>query len=294
MIMNTVKKAVIPCAGYGTRFLPATKAIPKEMLPIVDVPTLHYIVKEVVDSGITDIMIVTSKNKPELEKYFDRNVDLEQVLARSGKTEEIDLLRKISDMANISYVRQQEMKGAGDAVLLCKNFVGNEPFALLYGDDLMYSDVPVTKQLINAYQTTGKCIVGVQAIDRSLVHLYGVVEPGANKGKYTEIKSFVEKPTIGTEPSNLASLGRYVLTSEVFEVLESIREQIEKSKSQTELYVTDAIDVVARTTGAYAYEFDGKRYDIGNKMGYLKAVTEFALRSPLGKEYEQYLKTIIK
>lgn len=289
--MNKVKKAVIPAAGFGTRFLPVTKAVPKEMLNIVDTPALHHIVKEVLDSGIEDILIITGRSKRAMEDYFDRAPELEYLLRSAGKTVALEMVDDISGMANICYMRQKEMKGSGQAILLAKAFVGNEPFAVLFGDDLVYNEgAPATAQLCEAYERTGTCILGVQRVPLSEVHKYGVVAPGATKGRYTEVKGFVEKPKTEDAPSNLVSVGRYVLTPEVFDMLEAI-----KTEEGKELYITDAIDRITRTTGVYAYEFEGTRYDTGDKLGYMKAVTEYALRHPELKDgYLSYLKELVK
>ncbi len=287
--MQKVRKAVIPAAGFGTRFLPETKAVPKEMMPIVDTPALQLIVEEVVESGIDNVLIITSGRKRCMEDHFDKCAELENLLKKAGKTAELQMCERIENMANFSFIRQKEMKGSGQAIGLAREFVGNEPFAVLYGDDLMYSPKnPVTGQLIKAYETTGTSILGVQRVDMSEVYKYGVIKPGAQKGKYTEVKGFGEKPPVEEAPSNLVSMGRYVLTPEVFE-------QLDKSEysSNGELYLTTAIEKMIYTSGVYAYEFDGIRYDTGDKLGYLKATVEYALRDEkLGKPFREYLETI--
>ena len=282
-----VKKAIIPVAGFGTRFLPATKAMAKEILPIVDTPTIHYIVKEIVDSGIQDILLITSRSKKAVEDYFDRAPELEMILSSAHKDRDLQLVKEIASMANVVCVRQQEMKGSADAVMKARSFTGNEPFAMLYGDDLIVNkEVPCTAQLIHAYDTTGKTIVGVQKVRDEDVSKYGICKVGMTKGRYSEMLGFVEKPTLAEAPSRLASMGRYVLTSEIYDRILQLKPQPGK-----ELYVTDAIDAIARDGGVFAYEFEGLRYDIGDKLGFLKATVDFALERPeLREEFLNYLR----
>ena len=284
-----IKKAVIPAAGFGTRFLPATKAIPKEMLPIVDTPTLQYVVEEAVNSGITEILIILGKNKKCIEDHFDRSVELEQLLERTKKHEYLKQVRDISNMAHIYYVRQKEMNGSGMAVLEAEAFVGNEPFAVLYGDDIIYNpQKPCLKQLIEAYDTTGKIILGCQDVPKEEASKYGIIKPGASKGKYTEVIKLVEKPKIEELPSTLASIGRYILTPDVFDILKHT-----PAMPNGEVCLTDAIQTIADTTGAYAYTFDGRRYDVGDKLGYIQATVEYGLRDEKLKEgLKQYLKSL--
>lgn len=272
--MTKIKKAVIPAAGFGTRFLPATKAIPKEMLPIVDTPTLQYVVEEAVKSGITDILIILGKNKKCIEDHFDISVELEQLLIRTKKDEYLKQVREISNMAHIYYVRQKEMNGSGMAVLEAEAFVGNEPFAVLYGDDIIYNpQKPCLKQLIDAYDTTGKIILGCQNVPEDEASKYGIIKPGATKGKYTEVIKLVEKPDRDKLPSTLASIGRYILTPDIFEILRNT-----PAMPNGEVCLTDAIQTIADSTGAYAYTFDGRRYDVGDKLGYIQATVEYGLR----------------
>ena len=287
--MQKVRKAVIPAAGFGTRFLPETKAIPKEMMPIVDTPALQLVVQEVVDSGIDNILIITSGRKRSIEDHFDKSAELENLLKKAGKTVELEMCDRIENMANFTFIRQKEMKGSGQAIQLAREFAAGEPFAVLYGDDLMYSpEKAVTKQLVEAYEKTGTTILGVQSVDKSEVCKYGVIKPGAIKGRYTEVKGFVEKPPVEEAPSNLVSMGRYVLTPEVFEQLEQ-----SEYAPNGELYLTTAIERMIHTSGVYAYEFEGIRYDTGDKLGYLKAIVEYALRDEkLQKPFSDYLKTI--
>lgn len=288
--MQKVTKVVIPAAGFGTRFLPATKSLPKEMFPIVDTPTLQYVVEEAVKSGITDVLIILGKNKKCIEDHFDYAVELENLLAKAGKNAEIKVVRDIADMANFHYIRQKEMKGSGHAILLAKAFVGNEPFGVIYGDDVVYNpNSPALSQLIKAYETTGKTIVGCQNVPREEATKYGVVQPGLVKGRYTEIKGFVEKPPIDKLPSTLASMGRYVLTPDIFDILETT-----PPSPSGEIYLTDAILTLANTSGAYAYDFEGKRYDVGDKVGYIEASIEYGLRDDtINAKLKDYLKKIV-
>lgn len=288
--MQKVTKVVIPAAGFGTRFLPATKSLPKEMFPIVDTPTLQYVVEEAVKSGITDVLIILGKNKKCIEDHFDYAVELENLLAKAGKNAEIKVVRDIADMANFHYIRQKEMKGSGHAILLAKAFVGNEPFGVIYGDDVVYNpSSPALSQLIKAYETTGKTIVGCQNVPREEAIKYGVVQPGLVKGRYTEIKGFVEKPPIDKLPSTLASMGRYVLTPDIFDILETT-----PPSPNGEVYLTDAILTLANTSGAYAYDFEGKRYDVGDKVGYIEASIEYGLRDDtINAKLKDYLKKIV-
>lgn len=288
--MQKVTKVVIPAAGFGTRFLPATKSLPKEMFPIVDTPTLQYVVEEAVKSGITDVLIILGKNKKCIEDHFDYAVELENLLAKAGKNAEIKVVRDIADMANFHYIRQKEMKGSGHAILLAKAFVGNEPFGVIYGDDVVYNpSSPALSQLIKAYETTGKTIVGCQNVPREEAIKYGVVQPGLVKGRYTEIKGFVEKPPIDKLPSTLASMGRYVLTPDIFDILETT-----PPSPSGEVYLTDAILTLANTSGAYAYDFEGKRYDVGDKVGYIEASIEYGLRDDtINDKLKDYLKKIV-
>ncbi|MDY4592198.1 MAG: UTP--glucose-1-phosphate uridylyltransferase GalU [Eubacteriales bacterium] len=288
--MQKVTKVVIPAAGFGTRFLPATKSLPKEMFPIVDTPTLQYVVEEAVKSGITDVLIILGKNKKCIEDHFDYAVELENLLAKAGKNAEIKVVREIADMANFHYIRQKEMKGSGHAILLAKAFVGNEPFGVIYGDDVVYNpNSPALSQLIKAYETTGKTIVGCQNVPREEAVKYGIVQPGAVKGRYTEIKGFVEKPPIDKLPSTLASMGRYVLTPDIFDILENT-----PPSPSGEIYLTDAILTLANTSGAYAYDFEGKRYDVGDKVGYIEASIEYGLRDDtINAKLKEYLKKIV-
>ncbi|MDE5618860.1 MAG: UTP--glucose-1-phosphate uridylyltransferase GalU [Clostridia bacterium] len=291
--MNKVRKAVIPAAGFGTRFLPATKAIPKEMLPIVDIPTLQYIVEEVVDSGIDEIIIILGKNKKCIEDHFDISVELEQLLIKTGKHEFISRMRDISNMAHIHYVRQKEMNGSAFAVMEAEAFIGNEPFAVIFGDDIMYTKDTADKrtglkQLIDAYNVTGTTVIGCQTVPKEEAVKYGVVAPGEVKGRYTRIRDIIEKPSIEELPSQLASMGRFVFTPDVFDIIRTL-----KPRGNGETYLTDAIQVLAKTTGAYAYDMEGLRYDIGDKFGFIQATIEYALRNEsIAPKLRNYIKDI--
>jgi len=285
-----VTKAVIPAAGLGTRVLPATKAQPKEMLVIVDKPSLQYIIEELVESGIKDIIIVTGRNKNSIEDHFDYSYELEDTLKKDGKDKLLGKVESISSMANICYVRQNHPKGLGHAILKAKSFVGDEPFVIALGDDIVYNDIPVAKQLIDNYSKYGSSIVGCQEVKKSDVSKYGIVKSSKSLDEKTiEMADFIEKPSIEEAPSRLACLGRYLLTPKIFEYLEKT-----KPGKGGEIQLTDAI-VAMMEDGekVLAYNFDGKRYDIGNKFGLLKANIEFGLRNEeTREELLEYLKNI--
>lgn len=272
MAGKIVKKAVIPAAGLGTRFLPATKAMPKEMLPIVDKPTIQYIIEEAVESGIEDILIVTGKGKRAIEDHFDSVPELEQQLIEKGKSEFLKLVEETTNI-NIHFIRQSKPMGLGHAVLQAKAFVGDEPFVVMLGDDIVQADVPCTKQLIAQYNQTNSSIVGVQPVSKEVTHRYGIVDPHSTieKGLH-KVESFVEKPAPGTEPSNLAILGRYLFTPRIFDFLET-----QLAGAGGEIQLTDAITRLNEVEPVYAYEFDGKRYDVGEKLGFIQTTLEFAL-----------------
>ena len=293
MTNTRVRKAVIPAAGLGTRFLPATKAMPKEMLPIVDIPTLQYIVEEAAASGIEEILIITNSNKRSMEDHFDRNYELEERLKSAGKHDLEEMIRKISDMANIYYVRQKEPKGLGHAIWCARTFVGEEPFAVLLGDDLVVNEggEPALKQLIGAYCEKKASVVGVQSVPHEDVGKYGIVEPlDKNYGDSRRIKlsGIVEKPLIEQSPSDLAVLGRYVLTPEIFKFLET-----QGAGKNGEIQLTDAILRLMDIQTVYAYKFEGIRYDVGDKFGFVKATIDFALqRDELREELSGYIKKL--
>lgn len=285
-----VTKAVIPAAGLGTRVLPATKAQPKEMLVIVDKPSLQYIVEELVESGIKDIIIVTGRNKNSIEDHFDHSYELEDTLKKNNKNTLLEKVEDISSMANICYVRQNHPKGLGHAILKAKSFVGDEPFVIALGDDIVYNDVPVAKQLIDNYSKYGSSIVGCQEVKESAVSKYGIVKPLLSLDEKTvEMEDFIEKPSIEEAPSKLACLGRYLLTPKIFDYLE----KTEPGKGG-EIQLTDAIVAMMKDgEKVLAYNFEGKRYDIGNKFGLLKANIEFGLRNEeTREELLEYLKSI--
>ena len=285
-----VTKAVIPAAGLGTRVLPATKAQPKEMLVIVDKPSLQYIVEELVESGIKDIIIVTGRNKNSIEDHFDHSYELEDTLKKNNKNTLLEKVEDISSMANICYVRQNHPKGLGHAILKAKSFVGDEPFVIALGDDIVYNDVPVAKQLIDSYSKYGSSIVGCQEVKESDVSKYGIVKPLLSLDEKTiEMEDFIEKPSIEEAPSKLACLGRYLLTPKIFDYLE----KTEPGKGG-EIQLTDAIVAMMKDgEKVLAYNFEGKRYDIGNKFGLLKANIEFGLRNEeTREELLEYLKSI--
>ncbi|MEB6341999.1 MULTISPECIES: UTP--glucose-1-phosphate uridylyltransferase GalU [Mammaliicoccus] len=270
---NKIKKAIIPAAGLGTRFLPATKAMPKEMLPILDKPTIQYIVEEAARAGIEDIIIVTGKHKRAIEDHFDIQKELETTLYEKGKLELLDRVQYSTELANIFYVRQKEQKGLGHAIYTAKQFIGNEPFAVLLGDDIVESDNPAIKQLMEQYEATGKSVIGVQTVPETETHRYGIIEPKSQEERLYEVNRFVEKPEQGTAPSNLAIMGRYVLSPKIFDYLETQTEG-----SGGEIQLTDAIERLNKDDKVYAYDFEGQRYDVGEKIGFVKTTIEYALK----------------
>lgn len=275
MSKKTVRKAVIPAAGFGTRFLPATKAIPKEMLPIVDIPTIQYIIEEAVGSGIEEICLVTNSYKQSIENHFDRSFELEEKLKASGDQVHLDMIQAITDMVNIVSVRQKNPRGLGHAILCAQDFIGDEPFAVLLGDDIVVNpDGPYAiRQLLDVYEKTGHSVVGVQPVAMENVSKYGIIDPGkkAGEGLY-EVSTFVEKPSIDQAPSNMAILGRYVLSPDIFEKLKT-----QAAGKGNEIQLTDAIDRLAQEEPVYACQFEGNRYDVGDRKGFLQAQVEFAL-----------------
>ncbi|MFL0163630.1 UTP--glucose-1-phosphate uridylyltransferase GalU [Candidatus Clostridium helianthi] len=286
-----IRKAIIPAAGLGTRFLPATKAQPKEMLPIVDKPTIQYIIEEAVDSGIDEILIVTGRNKKCIEDHFDKSVELEMELAKNHKDELLELVKDISDMVDIHYIRQKEPRGLGHAIHCAKSFVGNEPFAILLGDDIVYNEgKPCLKQLIDCYDEYKTSILGVQSVEPEDVCKYGIVDGIVIEDRVCKVKGLVEKPSIEDAPSNTAILGRYVVTPAIFEILENT-----KPGKGNEIQLTDALLELAKSEAMYAYNFEGRRYDVGDKLGFLEATVEYALRKPeIKDEFIDYLKNIVK
>ena len=268
-----IRKAIIPAAGLGTRFLPATKAQPKEMLPIVDKPTLQYIIEEAIASGIEEILIITGKNKTSIENHFDKSVELELELEKKGKTELLEMVRDISDMVNIHYIRQKEPLGLGHAVGCAKSFIGDEPFAVLLGDDIIDSEEPCLAQLIRAYEKTNSIILGVQSVDKNDVYKYGIIDIESKDDRLYKVRDMVEKPNVSEAPSNVAILGRYILTPDIFEILEK-----QAPGKGGEIQLTDAIEYMLKSHHIYAYEFIGNRYDVGDKLGFIKATIDFALK----------------
>ena len=293
MKSQKVRKAVIPAAGLGTRFLPATKALAKEMLPIVDIPTIQYIIEEAVASGIEEVLVITNSNKHAMENHFDVNYELEERLKASGKDKQVKLIRDIANLANIYYIRQKEPKGLGHAILCAKTFIGEEPFAVLLGDDVVVNknSKPALKQLIDAYEQTKSSVVGVQTVAIEDVCKYGIVELDrmhSHEGRLVKLSSMVEKPEIDKSPSQMAVLGRYVLTPEIFELLET-----QESGAGGEVQLTDAIKRLMDRQAVYAYDFEGVRYDVGDKFGFIKATIDFALdRDELHNQVLEYIKEI--
>lgn len=286
----TVKKAIIPAAGLGTRFLPATKSQPKEMLPIVDKPTLQYIIEEAINSGIEEILIITGRNKKSIEDHFDKSVELELELEHKGKKEMLEMVQEISNMVNIHYIRQKEPKGLGHAIYCAKSFIGDEPFAILLGDDIVDSEVPCLKQLINAYDEYKTSILGVQEVVMENVDKYGILNCKFIENRIYKVKDMIEKPSIEEAPSNIAILGRYIITPAIFDILES-----QEPGKGGEIQLTDALRKLAKHEAIYAYNFEGKRYDVGDKLGFLEATIDFALKRPEIRDgLVDYLKTKIK
>ena len=285
-----IRKAVIPAAGYGTRFLPATKATPKEMLPIVDKPTIQYIVEEALESGIEDILIISGHGKRAIEDHFDSAPALEHELARKGKQDLLDVVRETTDV-NVHYVRQKYMRGLGDAILCARSFVGDEPFAVLLGDDVVYHpERSALRQLIDIYEETGGSVLGCQIVSDEQVSSYGIVggETLENR-RLMRVSDMVEKPSLEEAPSRMAVLGRYIIRPEIFSILGET-----KPGKGGEIQLTDALKVLAQREAVYAYDFEGKRDDLGDKLGFLEATVEFALRRPdLGGPFQAYLKKIV-
>ncbi|MBC2581964.1 UTP--glucose-1-phosphate uridylyltransferase GalU [Clostridium sp. DJ247] len=283
-----VKKAIIPAAGLGTRFLPATKAQPKEMLPIVDKPTIQYIIEEAVSSGIEEILIITGRNKRAIEDHFDKSVELEDELRNNHKEELLQLVQNVSNMVDIHYIRQKEPKGLGHAIGRAKTFVGKEPFAVMLGDDIVDSEVPCLKQLIHCYDEYKTSILGVQPVAETQVSKYGIVKGIKIEDKVYKVKDLIEKPKVEEAPSNIAILGRYIITPKIFEILEKTA-----PGKGGEIQLTDALKELAKQEAMYSYCFDGKRYDVGDKFGFLQANIEYALkREDLRESLMTYISSI--
>ncbi len=270
-----VRKAVIPAAGLGTRFLPATKAQPKEMLPIVDKPTIQYIIEEAAAAGVEDIIVVTGRNKRSIEDHFDRSIELELELEKGGKDEMLKLVRDISEIANIHFIRQKQPLGLGHAVLTASHFIGNEPFAVLLGDDVVISKKPCLQQMVEVFNEYKTSILGVQQVPKDVVNKYGIVDCKGVDDRVYKVHDLVEKPPIDEAPSDIAILGRYILTPSIFEYLEN-----QEKGAGGEIQLTDSLKRLARDEAMYAYIFKGHRYDVGTKIGFLQANIEFGLRNP--------------
>ena len=282
--MKSIRKAVIPAAGFGTRFLPATKAQPKEMLPIVDTPAIQYIVKEALDSGIEEILIITGRSKRAIEDHFDSSVELEELLQKQGKNKQLAMVKDLADI-KIHFIRQKSPRGLGDAVLCAKAFIGDEPFAVLLGDDIVYNpEKPCLQQLMDCYEQHPGIILGAQFVPNEKVSSYGIVSGEPLADNLYRVHGLVEKPSVDKAPSNLAVIGRYILTPDIFDILENTKPGV-----GNEVQLTDAL--AASKTDTYALAYEGVRYDTGDKLGYLKATVEYALRNEeLGAAFKEYLK----
>lgn len=288
-MFTKVRKAVIPAAGLGTRFLPATKAQPKEMLPIVDKPTIQYIIEEAIASGVDEFLIVTGRSKRSIEDHFDRSIELELNLEHGHKTDLLNMVRKISDI-NLHYIRQKEPLGLGHAILCAKDFIGDEPFAVLLGDDVVDATTPCLKQLIDVYSETGSSVLGVQEVPENKVSNYGIIKPKEQVGDRTwVVEDMVEKPSQKEAPSRLAVLGRYIIAPDIFELLEKTT-----PGAGGEIQLTDALKKLAKKQKMLAYNFEGRRYDVGDKEGFLEATVEQALKRPdLRDDFLKYLKGLL-
>ena len=286
-MQKRIRKAVIPAAGYGTRFLPVTKAIPKEMIPIVDKPVIQYIVEEAQQSGIEEILIITGHGKRAIEDHFDTNIDLELQLRQQGKDQLLHLVQDISSI-NIHYIRQKHMRGLGDAIRCAESFIDNEPFAVLLGDDVVYNpEQPALKQMMDAFSRLGATMLGCQEVPQELVSRYGIVQgQPTDDDRVVKLIDMVEKPAVDEAPRRLAALGRYILTPDIFEILRRVQ-----SGKGGEIQLTDALRLMADREAVYAYTFSGRSYDTGNKLGFLKATVEYALRrEDLGEAFREYLR----
>jgi len=295
--MIRVKKAVLPAAGFGTRFLPATKAVPKELLPIVDKPTIQYIMEEVVHAGIKEVILITGREKGSIEDHFDTSAELENHLRKKGIHDLLKIVQEVSEMVTLVSVRQKEPLGLGHAVLCAKKAVGDEPFAVLLGDDLIDASVPCIRQMIDIYEelsrglnssAPGPALIAIQRVPRAEAHLYGIIKGKKIKDRVYRIEDMVEKPEKGTAPSNLAIIGRYILPPEIFEILGKVRPD-----RKGEIQLTNGLRELNRQAPVFGYEFFGDRYDAGDKLGYLEANIAFALKHPeLGPKLRRYLKTL--
>ena len=285
-----IKKAIIPAAGLGTRFLPATKAMPKEMLPIVDKPTIQYIVEEAIESGIEDIIIVTGRGKRAIEDHFDHSADLEKILYEKGKFDLLEEVQKSSKLVDIHYIRQKEPKGLGQAVWCARKFIGNEPFAVLLGDDIVQSEKPCLKQLMEQYERYNASILGVQQVPMENVSRYGIIEADSIGNRLYSVKSLIEKPIESKAPSNLAIMGRYILNPAIFNILAEL-----EPGAGGEIQLTDALSRLNKYEAIYAYDFDGVRYDVGEKMGFIQTTIEMALtHRDLREELLKYISIVFE
>ena len=290
--MKKITKAIIPAAGLGTRMLPISHAVPKEMLPIVDLPAMYYLVKEAADSGITDILIITNRDKEAMEDFFDLSIEYEKALLAKGREEDVAMLRRIADLANVYFLRQKETKGLGHAVGRARSFVGDEPFMVLYGDDIIFSETPVCRQMMDVYEKQGKCIVGVKPVAPEWVSKYSSLKVAPIEGEKNLFfcDDMIEKPKKGEEFSNYSILGRVLLTPDIFDVIEGLL-----PGAGGEYQLTDAIKVKARAEGILALDFEGERFDMGAKIGFLKAnVVQGAKHPETGEEFKAFLKAFVK
>jgi UTP--glucose-1-phosphate uridylyltransferase len=288
-MIKKIRKAIIPAAGLGTRFLPATKAQPKEMLPIVDKPAIQYIVEEAIESGIEDIIIVTGRNKRAIEDHFDKSVELESMLEEKGSTELLRIVQAVSNLADVHYIRQKQPLGLGHAILCARKFIGDEPFAVLLGDDIIQSDVPGLKQMIDLYEQTQTSVIAVQEVPWEDVHKYGIISPAEDRNSYKKIEDLVEKPDRDQALSNLAVIGRYIIEPDIFSILENL-----EPGRGGEIQLTDALRILNRRHQMVAYPLRAKRYDVGDKLGYIEATIELALQRPeLQEHVKSYLISLV-
>lgn len=287
--MKKITKAIIPAAGLGSRFLPATKAMPKEMLPILDTPTIQYIVEEAVAAGIEDIIIVTGKHKRAIEDHFDSQLELELNLKEKNKTDLLEKVEHLTHLANIFYVRQKSPRGLGHAIWTAKQFIGDEPFAVLLGDDIVDAEIPAIKQLMDVYEQTGTSVIGAKTVTREDTERYGIIESSEQEGRMYKVDRLIEKPKLGTTDSRLAIMGRYVLTPDIFDYLDA-----QEIGTGGEIQLTDAIQKVNEATSVYAYDFEGNRYDVGDKLGFVTTTLEYAMRSDLKDELLPFMEDLIK
>ena len=284
-----IKKAVIPAAGLGTRFLPATKAQPKEMLPIIDTPTIQYVVQEAIDSGIDDILIISGKGKRAIEDHFDRNTELEHILEQKGESDLATSISRIGEMANIHYIRQKQLNGLGDAIYYARQHTGDEPFVVMLGDTINDAVIPVTQQLIDIYNQYHQTIIAVERVPLDKIQMYGIISGDEVSERVYKVNQLIEKPRPTQTRSNLAVAGRYILTPTIYSMLEKV-----KPGKNNEIQLTDAIQLLLQRESVYAYIFEGKRYDVGNKLDYLKTTVEMALkREEFAGQFLDFLKSIV-